>query len=133
VPRDNSEGNRIAQSTVISKGRLFDGAQSEIPLDEDIERQQRDLVKMGEGMQRANEPQCRILWRRWCGMAYATINEHPRGSARAARPSSSRPTATPNSQVFRLNRHDRIDIRQVEHTNQTGCSFGDEPPGLRRD
>ena len=41
--------------------------------------------------------------------------------------------ATADSQVFRLNCHHRIDVRQIKHPNQTGFALAHFAPGFRGD
>ena len=38
---------------------------------------------------------------------------------------------TPDSQIFRLNGQHRMNIRQIEDSNQTGFPFADFAPGFR--
>ncbi len=69
-----------------------------------------------------------------CGIAECgieLINEQPRGSASCRPANQFKSVAAANAQIFRLDRHDGKDVRQIKNANQTGFAIGHFAAGFR--
>jgi hypothetical protein len=92
-------------------------------LNQQVQRHQGNLIQMREGMQYAGQPKraCSMILSR-CINESSRSGRHQRTPARLAQgcsPKELKALRSSHCQVFRLNRHNGINIGKVKHTDQT--------------